>query len=115
MVTFNVINECYRDGSLTSSLRTGIIRLLRKGQKDPKLTGNYRPISLLSILIAHNRFLLSIFVLGEIRVVLIVNVNNKAIICIVFVFPCVGNKCLIVVYSNTVYEIYFMDFFTIIN
>ena len=34
---------------LTSNLRTGIIRLLRKGQKDPTLTGNYRPISLLSI------------------------------------------------------------------
>ena len=49
LITFNAINECYRDGSLTSSLKTGIIRLLRKGQKDPTLTGNYRPISLLSI------------------------------------------------------------------
>ena len=70
------------------------------------------------VLMAHNRILLSIFVLGENLVVLIVSVNNKAIICIVFilVFPCVGNKCLIVVYSNKVYllkhlnEIYFMDF-----
>ena len=49
LVTFYAINECYRTGSLTSPLRTGIIRLLRKGQKDPTLTGNYRPISLLSI------------------------------------------------------------------
>ena len=48
-MTFNAINECYRDGILTSPLKTGIIRLLRKGQKDPTLTGNYRPISLLSI------------------------------------------------------------------
>ena len=49
LVTFYAINECYRTGTLTSPLRTGIIRLLRKGQKDPTLTGNYRPISLLSI------------------------------------------------------------------
>ena len=49
LVTSNAINECYRDGPLTSPLKTGIIRLLRKRQKDPTLTGNYRPISLLSI------------------------------------------------------------------
>ena len=49
LITFKAINECYREGSLTSNLGTGIIRLLRKGQKDPTLTGNYRPISLLSI------------------------------------------------------------------
>merc|ERR1712240_474011 len=49
LVTSNAINECYSEGSLTSSLKTGIIRLLRKGQKDPTLAGNYRPISLLSI------------------------------------------------------------------
>ena len=49
LVTFYAINECYRTGTLTSPLRTGIIHLLRKGQKDPTLTGNYRPISLLSI------------------------------------------------------------------
>jgi hypothetical protein len=30
-------------------LRLAIIKLLRKGQKDPTLPGNYRPISLLSI------------------------------------------------------------------
>ena len=49
LVTFYAINECYRTGTLTSPLKTGVIRLLRKGQKDPTLTGNYRPISLLSI------------------------------------------------------------------
>ena len=49
MLTLNAINECYNDGTLTSPLKTGIIRLLRRGQKDPTLTGNYRPISLLSI------------------------------------------------------------------
>ena len=48
-MTYNAINECYIDRSLTSPLRTGIIRLLRKGQKDLTLTGSYRPISLLSI------------------------------------------------------------------
>ena len=49
LVTYNAINECYRDGALTSPLRKGIICVIRKGQKDPTLTGNYRPISLLSI------------------------------------------------------------------
>ena len=47
LITLNAINECYRDGSLTSILRTDNIRLLRKGHKDPTLTGNYHPISLL--------------------------------------------------------------------
>ena len=49
LITLNAINECYRDGSLTSNLRTDIIHILRKGQKDLTLTGNCRPISLLSI------------------------------------------------------------------
>ena len=49
LVSFNAINECCRDGPLTYPLGTGIINLLRKGQKDPTLTGYYRPISLLSI------------------------------------------------------------------
>ena len=35
--------------TLTNNLKIGIIRLLRKGNKDPTITGNYRPISLLSI------------------------------------------------------------------
>ena len=30
-VTLNVINESYRDGTLTTNLKTGIIHLLRKG------------------------------------------------------------------------------------
>ena len=49
LVTFYAINECYRTGSLTSPLRRGIKRHLKKGQIDPTLTGNYRPISLLTI------------------------------------------------------------------
>ena len=38
----------FRD-KLTSTLRTAVVNLLRKGLKDPTLTGNYRPISLLSV------------------------------------------------------------------
>ena len=38
LVTLNAINECYRDGSLTTNLKTSNIYLLRKGQKDPNLT-----------------------------------------------------------------------------
>jgi hypothetical protein len=34
--------------SLSNSLRLAIVKLLRKGQKDPTIPGNYRPISLLS-------------------------------------------------------------------
>jgi hypothetical protein len=34
---------------LTGLLKTAIVRLLRKGIKDPTIAGNYRPISLLSI------------------------------------------------------------------
>ena len=43
------INNCYENETLTNNLKIGIIRLLRKGNKDPTITGNYRPISLLSI------------------------------------------------------------------
>ena len=43
------INDCYENETLTNNLKIGIIRLLRKGNKDPTITGNYRPISLLSI------------------------------------------------------------------
>ena len=38
LVKFDAINECYRDGTLPTNLKTGIIHLLRKGQKDPILT-----------------------------------------------------------------------------
>ena len=41
--------NCSFGGQLTHSLRKAVIKLLRKGTKDPTLTGNYRPISLLSI------------------------------------------------------------------
>ena len=36
-------------GELTTRLRKAVIKLLRKGSKDPTLSGNYRPVSLLSI------------------------------------------------------------------
>ena len=39
-MTFDTINVCYRDSFLISPLRTGINCFLRKGQKDPRLTGN---------------------------------------------------------------------------
>ena len=37
------------EGTLTSTLKTAILKLLRKGTKDSTLPGNYRPISLLSV------------------------------------------------------------------
>ena len=36
--------------TLSSSLQLAIVKLLRKGQKDPTLPGNYRPIPILSII-----------------------------------------------------------------
>ena len=47
-ITKDALN-CSFGGQLTQSLRKAVIKLLRKGTKDPTLTGNYRPISLLSI------------------------------------------------------------------
>ena len=47
-ITTDAINSIF-GSELTTSLRKAIIKLLRKGNKDPTLTGNYRPISLLSI------------------------------------------------------------------
>ena len=47
-VTKDGINCMFWD-KLTSTLRTAAVKLLRKGLKDPTLTGNYRPISLLSV------------------------------------------------------------------
>ena len=41
--------NCSFGNTLTTSLRKAIVKLLRKGTKDPTLPGNYRPISLLSI------------------------------------------------------------------
>ena len=47
-LTTDALN-CSFGNTLTSSLRKAIVKLLRKGTKDPTLPGNYRPISLLSI------------------------------------------------------------------
>ena len=49
------LNCMFRD-KLTSTLRTAVFKLLRKGLKDPTLTGNYMPISLLrEAIIIQNR------------------------------------------------------------
>ena len=47
-ITLDALN-CSFGSQLTQSLRKAVIKLLRKGTKDPTLTGNYRPIRLLSI------------------------------------------------------------------
>ena len=47
-LTTDALN-CSFGNTLTSSLQKAIVKLLRKGTKDPTLPGNYRPISLLSI------------------------------------------------------------------
>ena len=47
-LTTNALNASFGN-TLTTSLRKAIVKLLRKGTKDPTLAGNYRPISLLSI------------------------------------------------------------------
>ena len=48
IITRNALNATFGN-NLTISLRTAIVKMLRKGEKDPMLSGNYRPISLLSI------------------------------------------------------------------
>ena len=40
------LNGCYEEIKLTSLLKTAIMKILRKGDKCPLETGNYRPISL---------------------------------------------------------------------
>ena len=47
-LTTNALNASFGN-TLTLTLKKAVIKLLRKGTKDPTLTGNYRPISLLSI------------------------------------------------------------------
>ena len=47
-LTTNALNASFGN-TLTTSLKKAIVKLLRKGTKDPTLAGNYRPISLLSI------------------------------------------------------------------
>ena len=48
ILTTNALNASF-GSTLTPTLRKAIVKLLRKGTKDPTLAGNYRPISLLSI------------------------------------------------------------------
>ena len=43
------LNGCYDEMELTTMMKTAIMKLLRKGEKCPLETGNYRPISLLSV------------------------------------------------------------------
>ena len=43
------VNDCLDKQKLTSLLGTAIMKILRKGEKDPLEAGNYRPISLLSV------------------------------------------------------------------
>ena len=46
----NAVNNSISKGKLTITLRTAIFKLLRKGEKDPTLAANFRPISLISVL-----------------------------------------------------------------
>ena len=46
--TTGALNSSFGN-TLTPTLRKSIVKLLRKGNKDPTIAGNYRPISLLSI------------------------------------------------------------------
>ena len=47
-ITCDAIN-CSFGGKLSTTFNKAVIKLLRKGTKDPTLVGNYRPISLLSV------------------------------------------------------------------
>ena len=47
-LTTNALNSSFGT-TLTPTLKKAIVKLLRKGTKDPTISGNYRPISLLSI------------------------------------------------------------------
>ena len=49
-VVKNAINKSKSKGELTSTMRFAIFKLLRKGEKDPTLAANFRPISLLSVI-----------------------------------------------------------------
>ena len=46
----NAVNTSKSKGELTSTMRFAIFKLLRKGDKDPTLAANFRPISLLSVI-----------------------------------------------------------------
>ena len=43
------VNDCFDKKILTKPLGTDIMKILRKGEKDPLDAGNCRPISLLSV------------------------------------------------------------------
>ena len=47
-LTKDALNSSFGN-KLTNTLQLAVMKLLRKGTKDPTLIGNYRPISLLSI------------------------------------------------------------------
>ena len=46
----NAVNNFKSKGKLTITLRTEIFKWLRKGEKDPTVAANFRPISLLSVM-----------------------------------------------------------------
>ena len=46
---FMAVNACYNKGELTTMLKTAIMKLLRKGDKNKLEATNYCPISLLSV------------------------------------------------------------------
>ena len=48
-LTTKALNRCYENGKLTDTMNMAVIKLLRKGSKDPTYSISYRPISLLSI------------------------------------------------------------------
>ena len=43
-------NEMKRKGKITTTLKTAIMKLLQKGNKDPTNPNSFRPISLLSVI-----------------------------------------------------------------
>ena len=45
VLTTNALNASFGN-SLSTTLRKAVIKLLRKGTKDPTIAGNYHPISL---------------------------------------------------------------------
>ena len=46
----NAVNKSKSKGELTSTMRFAIFKPLCKGEKDPTLASNFRPISLLSVI-----------------------------------------------------------------
>ena len=82
MVTLNAINESYRNGSLSTNLKTGNQRSFEERAKDPTLTRNYRPISLLLLHVA----LLSIFDRGYVQTVILHTFFHKVITMALILF-----------------------------